>query len=177
MDGSKQQSSGVGERRLQRRGGTNIIEPMLRFVFVLMAAMAAVGFARMAPAAEPLSSQNCAAIAFHPVAPGAADGEQEAGYYKSRLGRIEVRASVKDHAVNRYYVSLDGAVLAPVRAALPPLVAACANAKRLTPPLHPDSSCVGDRLVVLIADTEGHHYLLLYARQGHAWHFCSAGRA
>src|SRR5215469_5241157 len=60
---------------------------MLRFALVLMAAMAAVGFARMAPAAESLSSQNCAAIAFHPVAPGTADGEQEAGYYKSRLGQ------------------------------------------------------------------------------------------
>ncbi|MGH7001866.1 MAG: hypothetical protein ACREEA_10210 [Stellaceae bacterium] len=150
---------------------------MLRLAFVLMTAGAVIGFARLAPAAEPLSSQNCAAIAFHPVAPGTADGQQEAGYYKSRLGRIEVRASIKDSTVTRYYVSLDGAVLAPLRAVLPPLVAACAKAKGLTPPLHPDSSCGGDRLVVLIAEAEGHHYLLLYARHGHAWHFCSAGRA
>lgn len=150
---------------------------MLRLAFVLVAAGAAIGFARLAPAAEPLSSQNCAAIAFHPVAPGTADGQQEAGFYKSRLGRVEVRASVKGGTVMRYYVSLDGAVLAPVRAALPPLVAACAKAKRLAPPLHSDSNCVGDRLVVMIADADGHHYLLLYARRGHAWHFCSAGRA
>jgi len=150
---------------------------MLRFALVLMAAAAAVGFARRAPAAELLSSQNCAAIAFHPVAPGAGNGEQEAGYYKSRLGRIEVRASVKNGTVLRYYVSLDGAVLAPIRTSLPPLVAACAKAKRLTPPLHPESSCIGDRLVVMIADADGHHYLLLYARHGHAWHFCSAGHA
>lgn len=162
---------------MQQRGGANIIEPMLRLAFVLMTACAVLGFARLAPAAESLSSQNCAAIAFHPVAPGTADGQQEAGYYKSRLGRIEVRASVKGGTVTRYYVSLDGAVLAPLRAGPPPLVAACAKAKGLTPPLHPDGTCVGDRLVVLIADTEGHHYLLLYARHGHAWHFCSAGRA
>jgi len=149
---------------------------MLRLAFVLMAAGAAIGFARLAPAAEPLSSQNCAAIAFHPVAPGTSDGQQEAGYYKSRLGRIEVRASVKGGTATRYYVSLDGAVLASLRAPLPPLVAACAKAKGLSPPLHSDSSCVGDRLVVMIADADGHHYLLLYARHGHAWHFCSAGR-
>jgi len=148
---------------------------MLRFAFVLKVAVAAVGVAHLAPAAEPLSSQNCATIAFHPVAPGAADGQQEAGYYKSRLGRIEVRASVKKGTVLYYYVSLDGAVLAPIHTSLPPLVAACAKAKRLTPPLHPESSCVGDRLVVMIADADGQHYLLLYARHGHAWHFCSAG--
>lgn len=162
---------------MQQRGGVNIIGAMLRLPFVLMAAGAAIGFAGPAPAAEPLSSQNCAAIAFHPVAPGTADGQQEAGYYKSRLGRIEVRASVKGGTVTRYYVSLDGAVLAPLHVALPPLVAACAKAKGLAPPLHPNSSCVGDRLVVMIADADGHHYLLLYVHHGHAWHFCSAGRA
>ena len=161
---------------MQRRGGLNIIGPMLRLAFVLVVAGAAIGFARLAPAAERLSSENCAAIAFHPVAPGSADGQQEAGYYKSRLGRIEVRATVKGGTATRYYVSLDGAVLASLRAALPPLVAACAKAKGLTPPLHADASCIGDRLVVLIADVDGHHYLLLYARHGHAWHFCSAGR-
>lgn len=177
MDGSKQQTSPFGEQCLQQRVGVNIIGSMLRLAFVLVAACVAIGFARLAPAAEPLSSQNCAAIAFHPVAPGTADGQQEAGFYKSRLGRIEVRASVKGGTVTRYYVSLDGAVLAPLRGALPPLVAACAKAKRLAPPLHPDGSCVGDRLVVMIADADGHHFLLLYARHGHAWHFCSAGRA
>lgn len=149
---------------------------MPRFAFVLIAALTAIGFAAPARSAERLSSQNCAAIAFHPVAPGVGDGEQEAGYYKSRLGRIEVRTSVRNGTASRYYVSLDGAVLGPVHSALPPLVAACAKAKRLSPPLHPDSNCVGDRLVVLIADAEGHHYLLLYARRGRAWHFCSAGR-
>ncbi|MGH7012684.1 MAG: hypothetical protein ACREEL_00750 [Stellaceae bacterium] len=150
---------------------------MPRFALVMIAAFVAVGFALPTRAAERLSSRNCAAIAFHPVVPGSPEGEQEAGYYKSRLGRIEVRASVRKGVTWRYYVALDGAVLGPVRGVLPPLVAACAEAKRLTPPLHPDSSCVGDRLVVLIADVDKHHYLLLYARRGRAWHFCSAGRA
>lgn len=161
---------------MQLCGWVNIIQAMPRFAFVLIAALTAIGFAVPARSAERLSSQNCAAIAFHPVAPGVGAGEQEAGYYKSRLGRIEVRASVRNGTASRYYVSLDGAVLGPVHGTLPPLVAACAKAKRLSPPLHPDSSCVGDRLVVLIADAEGHHYLLLYARRGRAWHFCSAGR-
>src|SRR5690348_13118306 len=106
MDGSKQQTSPFGEQCLQQRVGVNIIGSMLRLAFVLVAACVAIGFARLAPAAEPLSSQNCAAIAFHPVAPGTADGQQEAGFYKSRLGRIEVRASVRGGTVTRYYVSL-----------------------------------------------------------------------
>jgi len=150
---------------------------MARFALVLIAVLGTTAFWPPAGAAERLSSRSCAAIAFHPIATGTADGEQEAGYYKSRLGRIEVRASVKSGAARRYYVSLDGVVLAPIRGALPRLVAACAKAKRLTAPLEPDYSCLGNRLVVLIADSEEHHYLLLYARHGRAWHFCSAGRA
>ena len=150
--------------------------PMLRFALVLFAGLAAVGVGLTARAAEQLSSRSCAAIAFHPIASGRADGEHEAGYYKSRLGRIEVRASVKNGAAWRYYVSLDGAVLAPVHGQLPPLVAACARAKRLSAPLQPERGCLGDRLVVLIADAEKHHYLLLYARHGHAWRFCGAGQ-
>jgi len=150
---------------------------MARFALVLIAVLGATGFWLPTGAAERLSSRSCAAIAFHPIAAGTADGEQEAGYYKSRLGRIEVRASVTGGAARRYYVSLDGALLALVRGPLPPLVTACAKAKRLSAPLEPDRSCLGDRLVVLIADTDEHHYLLLYARRGRAWHFCSAGRA
>lgn len=150
---------------------------MPRLAWTLIAAVTAFGFVLPAQAAERLSSRNCAAIAFHPVAPGSAEGEQEAGYYKSRLGRIEVRASVKKGKAWRYYVALDGAVMASVHGALPSLVVACAKAKRLSPPLHADGSCTGDRLVVLIADADKHHYLLLYARRDRAWHFCSAGNA
>lgn len=150
---------------------------MPRLAWTLIATLTAFGFVLPAHAAERLSSRNCAAIAFHSVAPGSGEGEQEAGYYKSRLGRIEVRASVKGGKAWRYYVALDGAVMASVRGALPPLVAACAKAKRLGPPLHADSSCAGDRLVVLIADADKSHYLLLYARRNRTWHFCSAGQA
>ncbi len=149
---------------------------MLRFAFVLTAVLAVVGVGLPGRAAERLSSRICAAIAFHPIGPGRADGEHEAGYYKSRLGRIEVRASVKNGTAWRYHVSLDGALLAAVRGPLPSIVAACARAKRLSAPVQPDRSCLGDRLVVLIADADEHHYLLLYARHGHVWRFCSAGR-
>jgi hypothetical protein len=149
---------------------------MLRFALLLIAVLAIIGFGSPARSAERLSSRVCAAIAFHPITPGQPDGEHEAGYYISRLGRIEVRASVRHGAVRFYYVALDGAALTPVRGRLPPIVAACAKAKRLTAPVRADRSCLGDRLVVLIADTEKHHYLLLYARHDRAWRFCSAGR-
>jgi hypothetical protein len=177
MDASKQQTIALGEQCLQPWRRVNIIASMARFALVLVVVLGTAAFWPPAGAAERLSSRNCAAIAFHPIAAGTANGEQVAGYYKSRLGRIEVRASVAGGTARRYYVSLDGALLARVRGPLPPLVAACAKAKRLTAPLEPDHSCLGDRLVVLIADTDKHHYLLLYARRGRAWRFCSAGRA
>lgn len=148
---------------------------MMRCAVVLTAVLATLGLWQPARAAERLSSRVCAAIAFHPLPSGRADGEHEAGYYKSRLGRIDVRAFVRNGAPQYYYVALDGAPLVQVHGPLPPLVVACAKAKRLTAPVRPDRSCLGDRLVVLIADADEHHYLLLYARHGRVWRFCSAG--
>lgn len=151
---------------------------MHRFFFLALCTVCvATAFCPIARAAERLSSRSCAAIAFHPAAPGTTQGEQEAGYYKSRLGRIDVRAVFKNDVPERYYVTLEGSGLVSVHGPLPRLVAACAKAKRLTPPVHPLHDCLGDRLVVLIAHTDRHHYLLLYARYGHIWRFCTAGLA
>lgn len=117
---------------------------------------------------------SCAAIAFRPVTPGQKDGEQEAGFYKSHLGRIQLQARVKGGVAENYSMALDGKKLDPI-AAVPDWITACAKAKRLTPPAAADVACTGDRLVVLLAHTEEHRYILLYAHRGTAWHFCSAG--
>ena len=148
---------------------------MMRSALALTIVLAVIGLGPPASSAERLSSRVCAAIAFHPIPTGRADGEQEAGYYKSRLGRIDVRALVRNGVPRYYYVALDGAALTLVRGPLPPLVVACAKAKRLSAPVRADRSCLGDRLVVLIADADEHHYLLLYARHDSVWRFCTAG--
>ena len=118
----------------------------------------------------------CAAIAFRPVPSGLTDGEQDAGLYRSRFGRIEVKAMVKDGVAQRYFMEMDDKPLTPVAAAkLPRGVAGCAATKRLSAPVKGDEACLGDRLTVLITHNGTKRYMLLYGHKAGAWHFCSAG--
>lgn len=119
---------------------------------------------------------SCAAISFRPLPAGATDGDQEAGLYKSRFGRIIVTGTVKGGQVAGYYVTVNDK-RPPDAGALPPSVAACAAAKHLPAPGKPEASCVGDRLQVLIDHSGAKRYVLLYARQSGKWGLCSAGAA
>ena len=148
---------------------------MLRFVAFAAAllVLSAMSHAR----ADSSDPTGCAALAFRAVGPGLADGEQDAGFYKSHLGKIEVLALIKSGAAQNYFVQMNGKALAPVPGDLPGGIVACAKAKRLAPPSNPDSVCTGDRLVVLIGHDSERHYVLLYVHRGNVWHFCSAGVA
>ena len=141
------------------------------------AALLAAGFFMAGPqsAAAPSSTPpNCSAIAFRPILARTGDGEQDAGLYKSRYGRIEVKATVKDGVTQNYFVEINGK---PLRAAevLPPSIALCAKAKRLPPPGTPNPACEGDQLQVMNVHNGDDRYVLLYAHHAGAWHFCSAG--
>src|ERR1700750_1696915 len=50
----------------------------------------------------------CSAISFRPLPPGMPDGEQQAGMYKSRNGRLELRAEVKQGNPSDYYLTSSG---------------------------------------------------------------------
>jgi hypothetical protein len=130
-----------------------------------------------ASAAVDKTPPACASIAFHPVPAGLTDGQQDAGLYKSRFGRIEVKTNVKGGEAQGYFVEINGKPLAPVSGALPAAVVACAKVKGLTAPNRPLQPCVGDRLVVLIGHNADDRYILLYGRSGGAPRFCSAGLA
>jgi hypothetical protein len=104
------------------------------------------------------------------------DGEQDAGLYKSRFGRIEVKASVKEGAPENYFVEINGKPLQST-GELPSAIALCAKAKRLPAPGAPDPACTGDQLQVLNVHSGDDRYVLLYAHRGSNWHFCSAGTA
>lgn len=117
---------------------------------------------------------NCSAIAFRPILARTGDGEQDAGLYKSRYGRIEVKATVKDGTTQNYFVEINGQALRSARD-LPSSIGLCAKAKRLPVPGTPDPACVGDQLQVLNVHTGDDRYVLLYAHRAGAWHFCSAG--
>jgi hypothetical protein len=138
----------------------------------LVAGLIAAG--HEAGAATSVTPPNCSAIAFRPILARTGDGEQDAGLYKSRYGRIEVKATVKDGAAQNYFVEINGQPLHSA-ADLPSSIALCAKAKRLPVPGAPDPACVGDQLQVLNVHNNDDRYVLLYVHRAGAWHFCSAG--
>ena len=117
----------------------------------------------------------CAALTFRPVPSGSTDGEQNAGLYKSRFGRIVVVASVKGGEAQTYYVEVNGKPPAAISGALPKSIVDCAKAKRLGAVGAPPEHCLGDKLAVLIDHAGDRRYVLLYAHRGSDWLFCSAG--
>lgn len=118
----------------------------------------------------------CAAIAFRPVASGMTDGEQDAGLYKSRFGRIVLKATVKAGEAQDYHVEVDGKQ--PAGAATPPAsLASCAQAKKLPAPTATSGACTGDGFKVVVDHAGKNRLVALYARKGKNWHFCRAGSA
>jgi hypothetical protein len=103
------------------------------------------------------------------------DGEQQAGMYKSRNGRLELRAEVKQGNPSDYYVTSGGKRVAAAASNVPEAAAACAAAKKMPKPETPASSCTGQRFRVVVAHTGDQRMALLYGEDGGSWHFCSAG--
>jgi len=126
-------------------------------------------------AAQASQPPNCAAIAFRPMLSRSGDGPQDAGLYKSRFGRIEVKAVVKDGMARNYFVEINGKPLARIAGPLPTSLAVCAKAKRLAPPASPEPICMGDQITVLIDRSGDERYVLLYVHRAGAWRFCSVG--
>src|SRR6185437_2088812 len=139
---------------------------------VLVAGLVSAG--RESEAAPSGTPPNCSAIAFRPILARTGDGEQDAGLYKSRYGRIEVKATVKDGTTQNYFVEINGKPLTKATS-LPSSIALCAKAKRLPAPGAPAPACLGDQLQVLNVHNGDDRYVLLYAHRAGAWHFCSAG--
>src|ERR1700746_1863454 len=117
----------------------------------------------------------CSAISFRPLPPGMPDGEQQAGMYKSRHGRLELRAEVKQGNPSDYYVTSVGKRVAAAASSLPEAAATCATAKKMPKPETPASSCTGQRFRVIVAHAADQRLALLYGQDGGSWHFCSAG--
>jgi hypothetical protein len=159
-----------------RRDGNEGVKMRRLEIAAVLAAVAL--FVLPVAAAEKREPPACAAIAFRPVASGLTDGEQDAGLYKSRFGRIEVKANVKNGTPQGYFVEINGKPLNNVAAAdLPGDAAGCAKVKRLAAPASALDPCTGDRLTVLITHGGDKRFFLLYGHSGGAWRFCSAGSA
>jgi hypothetical protein len=141
-------------------------------------AVAAAMLAAPAFAATPnkAAAPGCAAIDFRPVAAGMADGEHESGMYKSRFGRIEMKATVKGGQATDYNAYVNGKPLKAV-ARVPEAAAACATAKKASAPLAgpSPSACTGTKLRTVVATAGSEKFIMLYALNGKAWTFCRSG--
>jgi hypothetical protein len=139
-------------------------------------ALASAAFSSVVAAKAPgKAPPACAAITFRPLPAGMADGEQQAGMYRSRNGRLELRGEVKQGTAVNYYVTTGGKRIAAAPASLPQAAASCAAAKKMPKPETPASSCTGQRFTVVVAHAGEQRLALLYGQDGGSWHFCSAG--
>jgi hypothetical protein len=141
------------------------------FALVLAAALPAAAATKGPGKAPPA----CAAITFRPLPAGMADGEQQAGMYRSRHARIELRGDVKQGTPVEYYVTSGGKRVAAAPANLPEAAVSCAAVKKLPKPEAAASSCTGQRFTVVVAHAGAQRLALLYGQDGGGWHFCSAG--
>jgi len=150
----------------------------LQIAAVTLAAAVGLGLAAAPDAAQAQAKQPpaCAMVSFRALPEGVGDGEAEAGMYKSRFGRINVKGTVKNGRAENYFVTVNDKK--PEAASnLPASVASCAQAKHMPAPGAAASVCAGSRLRVLIDRTGDKRYILLYALDGRKWTMCSAGTA
>jgi hypothetical protein len=127
-----------------------------------------------APAKEPPS---CAAISFRPVASGMTDGEQDAGLYKSRFGRLELKAIVKNGEGQDYFMMVNGKKPTPVATGIPKNAEECLKSKNVAVPAKSSGpTCIGSRFRVVIDSSTGEKNLMLFGLQGKEWRFCNAAK-
>ncbi len=118
----------------------------------------------------------CSALTFRAVVSGAGDGDQQAGYYRSRYGSLALHANVKGGQPTDYFVLADGKKLNAAPASLPDWAGTCAEKKQLPKPSGAGTSpCTGQRFKVVLAHDDKERLALLYGLDGSTWHFCSAG--
>jgi hypothetical protein len=141
---------------------------------VLALSLTAILLAAPALAAEKKGPPSCAAIDFRPVPQGMPDGEMEAGMYKSRFGRIEVKATIKGGEARDYVAVVNGKPLKAVAQA-PKSAESCAAAKKVGAPGKAIDACEGSKIRVVIDSTGKDKVLMLYGLKGKAWTFCRAG--
>ncbi|MBI1209641.1 MAG: hypothetical protein GC191_20455 [Azospirillum sp.] len=116
----------------------------------------------------------CAAVSFRPVAAGVPDGDQDAGLYKSKYAKIELKALVKSGAPANYYMVINGKPPAALSGAIPKSAEPCLKSKHVAVPVKTiGGSCVGNRFRVVIDKSTGKSLALLFGLQGNDWYYCN----
>ncbi|MEO5373560.1 MAG: hypothetical protein H7840_04705 [Alphaproteobacteria bacterium] len=138
----------------------------------------AIVTAAMAPspaAAKEKTPPTCAAISFRPVPPGMSDGTHDAGLYKSRFGKIEIKAEVKNGMAENYFMEINGKRPAPLASGIPKAAEPCLTSKHVrVPVVKQDKSCTGERFRVAIHNDGGRKLVMLFGLHGREWQLCEA---
>ena len=144
---------------------------------ILAFSLAAALLASPALAADKKGPPGCSAIDFRPVAQGMPDGEQDSGLYKSRFGRIEMKAAVKGGQAQDYQAMVNGKPLKAV-ATLPQAVIDCAATKKIPSTVRSANPC-GDaaKLRVVITQSGAEKMIATYGLKGKNWTLCKVGTA
>ncbi|MBM3534484.1 MAG: hypothetical protein FJX60_15770 [Alphaproteobacteria bacterium] len=145
--------------------------------FLLALSLGAILLAAPAHAQDKKGPPACAAIDFRPIAQGMSDGEQEAGMYRSRFGRIEMMATVKGGAAQDYQAVVNGKPLKTLQT-LPQAAIDCAATKKIPATVRSTTPC-GDatKLRLVITQHGADKVLATYGLKGKSWNFCKAGTA
>lgn len=128
-------------------------------------------------AADKKTPPACAAIDFRPIASGMGDGEQESGMYKSRFGRIEMKATVKGGAAADYQAVVNGKPLKAMNS-VPQAAIDCAATKKIPATARAATPC-GDaaKLRVVVTQSGADKILATYGLKGKSWNLCKVGTA
>ncbi|HUN49526.1 MAG TPA: hypothetical protein VMU42_00340 [Candidatus Sulfotelmatobacter sp.] len=138
------------------------------FAFALTCAIGPAGAAEKAAPA-------CGAISFRPLASGMSDGEQDAGLYKSRFVKIEIKATVKSGEPQEYHMVLNGKTPTPLSGPLPKSVDGCLRSKHVVVPVKQmQGACIGTRFRVVTHHEGKDRLAMFFGLRGSEWHLCSA---
>lgn len=146
-------------------------------VGLAITSVGAIGATKSSPASSGQEPPACAAISFRPLVSGLADGEQDAGLYKSRFAKIEIKATVKTGEAQNYYMVLNGKKAEPLAGGAPKSSEQCLKSKNIGVPVKvQNNACTGSRFRVVIDSSGNQKTAMLFGLQGNSWLFCNAAK-
>lgn len=160
----------MGEEQIMPNPRAGLIAGM---IFTAVVGLSSTAFGQSDRKGPP----SCGAINFRPISSGLQDGVQDAGLYRSRFGKVVLRADVSAGQAKTYFVEVNGKRLEPLKGALPAAVNACLTSKHVKmPPPSAGDTCTGERFRVVLHNTGKQKYVMLFGLQGETWKVCSASQ-
>ena len=149
----------------------------LRSSALVFAALGVTAWFALPVAAAEKDAPTCGAITFRPIASGMSDGEQEAGLYKSRFGKIEIRAAVKGGEAQEYHMLFNGKPPTALSGPVPKAAEDCLHSKHVAVPVKSmQGACLGTRFRVVVHHEGNDRLAMFFGLKGSEWNLCSAAK-